>query len=1254
MRPQNTGYNVQQQQQLPQQAQQSGYAQQSFNPNYMSAQQNGVYSQPTNFNFEQGGYNVQSQMQPQQTGYVQSNTPFGNGQQVQMQPQQTGYTQSNAQFTNGQQNPSYQPFSTGTSSPQLFQPMQQQQQPFVSQPSNSAVPAAQSLKRQKTGANIPSTRLSFIQAADQQKFEALFAKAVGPYKTALPGDEAKTILMKSGLPANQLSKIWALSDTSRSGQLLFPEFVLAMHLCNDALRKGRVPDRLDEKVKNEVSGMVDHISFAAADTSAAPSMQPSTSAPNFSTSQPQNQMSNVSIMAQQMQPAQMGFYNAAMTVLPQATAYNQMQPQQTGYNYVQSGLTGVQQPGLTGVGYTQPQQAQRTGFGGQFPMQALISQPTGRPGEWGFVHAPQGSVQGMQALGAAMMPGASLTQGAFQMPTQQRQVEVPWAITKEEKSIYDTIFQAWDKKRQGFVEGPVAIEVFGSSGVERQDLELIWALADADDKGKLNADEFAVALHLIYRKLNGYEVPPVLPPELIPPSTRNFGDSISQVKNMLQQDASSRNGPTSYMKNRSFKDSNANRDYSKDGTVYKHNDADIGYVSSSRRRAPGPAPDSARNSPAPEMPGSSARPETRTLSDLKKQIKEKQVILDALDQQDEGRNGSEELNAQARRDADDLIRQIRKIQAKLDAHQNTHLLAGDENKEKDILHRSLQSLVDKLPEIASQVRKAERRIQEVQYELWSREDQKKHPGSASIVGSGPGGQVTEADRRRAKTKAMMAARTAALTGKQAPKVDDGDVEAAARRQADKVAELTKLRENNEQMIRDIEESAESIRTDIESALSATRAVMASEHERRRWNDGVGVEPEVKDLIHELNKSSSQPPPTQHSPRTTEASTSAKPLRQEAPNRAATPTYSSFNVAEDRAAYLKQAAEARMAERLAALGIRPTKKASREPVAVTNAQNIAEAQPAARQKVIKEERDSQAQERLAIEERTKKEEAALLEAQKQQDEQLKRLANEKETGSLDAREAQKQQVVALKPVDSRQVKLAALRAEREARLAEEERLERELAEDSATSESEAEPPIEIKQSNPFNRAKQGEASGVFETTPQPAQPAMSPIPTRNMSETPQSTESNNPYHKANAQTSSPVIHRPPSAAPLVAQRTNAPRVVPVRKNSDDWSVVSKEDDSSSDEEGPSPADLAARLFSGGIVPQRTGGAQTPIVAQRTGAAEPVRQASPSQVARPTTSSSSIPAVPVGIPPPPPPRKQSIAPVEYSITKTASSA
>lgn len=77
--------------------------------------------------------------------------------------------------------------------------------------------------------------------------------------------------------------------------------------------------------------------------------------------------------------------------------------------------------------------------------------------------------------------------------------QMSWALTKAEKKNYNNIFRSWDAQNTGFISGPTALEVFGASGLPKDDLARIWTLADIEDRGKLNIAEFHIAMGLIYR-----------------------------------------------------------------------------------------------------------------------------------------------------------------------------------------------------------------------------------------------------------------------------------------------------------------------------------------------------------------------------------------------------------------------------------------------------------------------------------------------------------------------------------------------------------------------------------------------------------------------------------------------------------------------------------------------------------------------------------------------------------------------------------
>lgn len=724
-----------------------------------------------------------------------------------------------------------------------------------------------------------------------------------------------------------------LSDTTKSGALFFPEFALAMYLCNLGLTGKSIPQSLPERVKNEVSSMVDRISFSVPEDT--PQHSSFTSAP---VQQPQPQLaSNTQLLSQ---------------LVSQPTGYQPsmgFQSQPTGLTPQPTGFLGVQATGYGGP--RPPMPPMPTSF--QNSTAPLNAQPTGRPGQWGLVNAPSSGLPNLEALQSQMMPQPGRETG-YTTTGLRGNATVPWAVTKDEKKIYDNMFKAWDGFGKGYITGNQAIEVFGQSGLDKPDLEKVWTLSDANNKGRLDLDEFAVAMHLIYRKLNGYPIPNRLPPELVPPSTRNFNDSVGSMKNLLSRDAEERKSTglflqpqhtgVSYMKNRSFRESgSAAGAQRKDATMYRNNDEDTGYKSSARRRL-----GSARSeSPAESTSSVSESADDLSIEQLQKKVREKQVLLDAIDFQDENQADQDAaLDRRDRREADDLYRRIRRIQEDIDGHPGASLKSGDTGAERRALERQLRGLTDRLPELASQVRKTEKAISDAKLELFRLKDTKAHPnGAASIIGTGPSGAVTESDRLKARAKAMMKQRSAALAGK--PVAEDGDdISASTQRLEQETSKITSEKETNDRMVRDVEESVNAFSKGIEDGLKDSGEDNNSEHERRRWEDALGVEDEIKEFIFDLQRSSRSSrirkeeyvwgipndyivhTNCSHSTRDRPSQAAAAP-RNESPAPDSTPRsgtpQSSNRSAEDRAAFVKEQAQQRMAERLAALGLRTPAK-----------------------------------------------------------------------------------------------------------------------------------------------------------------------------------------------------------------------------------------------------------------------------------------------------------------------------------------
>ncbi|XP_048108147.1 epidermal growth factor receptor substrate 15-like 1 isoform X3 [Alosa alosa] len=97
--------------------------------------------------------------------------------------------------------------------------------------------------------------------------------------------------------------------------------------------------------------------------------------------------------------------------------------------------------------------------------------------------------------------------------------ESHWIVRPEEKSKFDGIFESLAPVN-GLLSGEKVKPVLMNSKLPLDVLGKVWDLSDIDKDGHLDREEFAVAMHLVYRALEKEPVPSVLPSTLIPPSKR--------------------------------------------------------------------------------------------------------------------------------------------------------------------------------------------------------------------------------------------------------------------------------------------------------------------------------------------------------------------------------------------------------------------------------------------------------------------------------------------------------------------------------------------------------------------------------------------------------------------------------------------------------------------------------------------------------------------------------------------------------------
>ncbi|XP_053083542.1 epidermal growth factor receptor substrate 15-like 1 isoform X2 [Pangasianodon hypophthalmus] len=94
-----------------------------------------------------------------------------------------------------------------------------------------------------------------------------------------------------------------------------------------------------------------------------------------------------------------------------------------------------------------------------------------------------------------------------------------WTVKFDEKAKYDGIFESL-LPINGLLSGDKVKPVLINSNLPLDVLGKIWDLSDIDKDGHLDKEEFAVAMHLVYRARDKEPVPSILPTSMIPPSKR--------------------------------------------------------------------------------------------------------------------------------------------------------------------------------------------------------------------------------------------------------------------------------------------------------------------------------------------------------------------------------------------------------------------------------------------------------------------------------------------------------------------------------------------------------------------------------------------------------------------------------------------------------------------------------------------------------------------------------------------------------------
>ncbi|XP_051274505.1 intersectin-1 isoform X5 [Dicentrarchus labrax] len=130
-----------------------------------------------------------------------------------------------------------------------------------------------------------------------------------------------------------------------------------------------------------------------------------------------------------------------------------------------------------------------------------------------------------------LQKGASLETASVQPPSD-------WAVPQSSRLKYRQLFNSHDKMMSGHLTGPQARTILMQSSLPQGQLATIWSLSDIDQDGKLTAEEFILAMHLIDMAMSGLPLPPVLPPDYLPPTFRRVrSDSVQSDQKSVPEEA---------------------------------------------------------------------------------------------------------------------------------------------------------------------------------------------------------------------------------------------------------------------------------------------------------------------------------------------------------------------------------------------------------------------------------------------------------------------------------------------------------------------------------------------------------------------------------------------------------------------------------------------------------------------------------------------------------------------------------------------
>lgn len=329
----------------------------------------------------------------------------------------------------------------------------------------------------------------------------------------LTGAQAQPLMIQSGLPKDALAKIWSLCDVSASGRLNRDEFVLAMHLIDMVKAGAPVPTVLPPNLlpSSQPPIPVGPAPVSVGSRSASITSPSAIQSPAIPWSIPQASVLSYTLQFHAIDTARSGYLTGpqAKNVLitsglaqqTLAQIWNLSDIDVDGRLSLEEFILASHLIEMAKAGRPLPP---------TLPPDLIppsFRKPSVPPARSASISDASASVPSVAAPAdpSTLPPGVALSE---------------WAVPQSSKLKYIQIFNTHDRTRAGFLTGVQVRGIMVQSGLPQEVLAKIWALCDVTASGRLNSEEFILAMHLIDMVKSGSAVPTVLPLDLVPPCHR--------------------------------------------------------------------------------------------------------------------------------------------------------------------------------------------------------------------------------------------------------------------------------------------------------------------------------------------------------------------------------------------------------------------------------------------------------------------------------------------------------------------------------------------------------------------------------------------------------------------------------------------------------------------------------------------------------------------------------------------------------------